>query len=97
MVEAPVADGASESLGERVRTGRADRGANRLDADRGEDLVEASGELGIPMADEEPAAVTQQFRSTNRGRASRKTRPVTIPARLRRIPAVDATRAGFSC
>jgi hypothetical protein len=54
MVEAPVADGAHESLGERVRTGRAGRGANRLDADSGEDLVEASGELGIPIAHEEP-------------------------------------------
>ena len=29
MVEALVADGAHESLGESVRTGRADRGANR--------------------------------------------------------------------
>src|ERR1039458_9718015 len=54
MIEALVADGADESFGVRVRTRRTDRSADGLDTDRGEHLVEAGGELGVPVADEEP-------------------------------------------
>ena len=55
MVEALVADGTHKSLRERVGSRRSDLGANRLDTDRGH-LVEAGGELGVPIADEEPEA-----------------------------------------
>src|ERR1039458_7219122 len=61
MVEALVADGAHESLRERVRTRRADRGANRLDTDRGEDRVKVGGEFGVPIAYEEPESSTGLF------------------------------------
>jgi hypothetical protein len=80
MVEALVADRAHESLGERVRTGRADRGANRLDADRGEDLVEASGELGIPIADEERLVALTRWFSDLRLHARRVPLSVIISA-----------------
>src|ERR1035437_9509685 len=56
MVEALLADGADEALGVRVRTRRTHRRADALDADRGEDFVEAGGELGVAVADEEPEA-----------------------------------------
>src|ERR1035437_3125238 len=56
MVEALLADGADEALGVRVRTTRTHRRADALDADRGEHLVEAGGELGVAVADEEPEA-----------------------------------------
>src|ERR1035437_2144096 len=62
MIEAFLADGADESLGVRVRTRRADPSADGLDTDRGEHLVEAGGELGVPVADEEsesPAGILQ--------------------------------------
>ena len=61
MVEALVADGTHKSLSERVGSRRSDRGANRLDTDRGEDLIEAGGEFGVPVADEEPDASTDLF------------------------------------
>ena len=54
MVEALFPDGPYPPLRDRVRTGRADRGSDGLDTDRGEHLVEADGELGVPVADEEP-------------------------------------------
>src|ERR1039458_2769348 len=54
MVEAFVADGAYEPLRVRVRTRRTHRGADGLDADRGEHRVKAGGELGVPVADKEP-------------------------------------------
>src|ERR1019366_10739369 len=54
MVEALVADGAYEPLRVRVRTRRTHRGADGLDADRGEHRVKAGGELGVPVADKEP-------------------------------------------
>src|ERR1035441_5171565 len=54
MVEALLADGADEALGVRVRTRRTHRRADALDADRGEDFVEAPRELGVAVADEEP-------------------------------------------
>src|SRR5664280_803812 len=53
MIEALLADGADESFGVRVRTRRTDRSADGLDTDRGEHLVEAGGELGVAVADEE--------------------------------------------
>src|SRR5450759_2052888 len=53
MIETLLADGADESFGVRVRTRRTDRSADGLDTDRGEHLVEAGGELGVPVADEE--------------------------------------------
>jgi len=56
MVEALLADGADEALGVRVRTRRTHRRADALDADRGEDFVEAPRELGVAVADEEPEA-----------------------------------------
>src|ERR1035437_8544744 len=61
MIEALGADGTHESLRVRVCTRRAHRGANGLDADGGENLVEAGGELGVPVADEEPEASTGLF------------------------------------
>src|ERR1019366_420888 len=48
MVEALGADGTHESLRVLVCTRRAHRGANGLDADGGENLVGAGGELGVP-------------------------------------------------
>jgi hypothetical protein len=53
MVEAVLAYSTHEALGVRVRTRRTDRSADGLDTDRGEYLVEAGGELGVPVADEE--------------------------------------------
>src|ERR1039457_1587313 len=61
MVEALGADGTHESLRVRVCTRRAHRGADSLDADGGENLVEAGGELGVPVADEEPEGSTGLF------------------------------------
>src|ERR1019366_9306699 len=61
MIEAFLADGADESFGVRVRTRRTDRSADGLDTDRGEHLVEAGGELGVPVADEEPESTTGIF------------------------------------
>src|ERR1019366_4313657 len=54
MVEGFVAGGAYEPLRVRVRTRRTHRGADGLDADRGEHRVKAGGELGVPVADKEP-------------------------------------------
>src|SRR5665811_647650 len=58
MIETLLADGADESFGVRVRTRRAHRRADALDTDRGEHLVEAPRELGVPVADEEPESTT---------------------------------------
>src|ERR1035437_2843470 len=58
MIETILADGTDESFGVRVRTRRTDRSAAGLDTDRGERLVEAGGELGVPVADEEPESTT---------------------------------------
>src|SRR5450756_1370832 len=58
MIETLLADGADESFGVRVRTRRTDRSAECLHTDRGEHLVEAGGELGVPVADEEPESTT---------------------------------------
>src|ERR1039458_2096139 len=61
MVETFVADGAYEPLRVRVRTRRTHRGADGLDADRGEHRVRTGGELGVPVADEEPESPTCLF------------------------------------
>src|ERR1035437_260485 len=61
MIETLLADSAVELFGVRVRTRRTDRSADGLDTDRGEHLVEAGGELGVPVADEEPEASTGLF------------------------------------
>src|ERR1035437_4813671 len=61
MVEALGSDGAHETLRIRVCTRRAHRGLDDLDADRGEHFVEAGGELGVSVADEEPEASTRLF------------------------------------
>ena len=54
VVEAVLSDGAHPAFGERVRLRGAHRGEDGLGADRGEDVVEAGGELGVAVADEEP-------------------------------------------
>src|ERR1019366_4925883 len=51
MVEAVLAYSTHEALGVRVRTRRTDRSADGFDADRREHLIEAGGELGVPVAD----------------------------------------------
>src|ERR1035437_2357090 len=58
MIETLLADGADESFGVRVSTRRTHRRADALDADRGEDFVEAGGELGVAVADEESEVPT---------------------------------------
>ena len=52
-VQTLSADGAHESLGERVRTGSSNRGPYDADALGGEYLVEAGGELRVSIPDEE--------------------------------------------
>jgi len=53
LVQAFSAQGANESLGERVRARGLDRGFDDSGADGGEDSVEGSGELGVSVPDEE--------------------------------------------
>jgi hypothetical protein len=57
-VEALLTSGPHPPLGVRVRARRADRRADYLGAFRGEDLVERTRELGVPVADEEAEATT---------------------------------------
>src|ERR1019366_2210890 len=57
-VEALTSDGPDEPFGERVRTRRPDRRSDDPDALCGEHLVEARGELGVPIPDQEPRRVT---------------------------------------
>lgn len=61
MVETLGADRAHEALCERVGFWRAHRGANGLDADRGEHVVKAGGELGVAVANEGPEVPTGIF------------------------------------
>jgi hypothetical protein len=58
MVEALFPYGPYPALRDRVRPGRSHRDADGLDADRGEHRVKAGGELGVPVADEEPESPT---------------------------------------
>src|ERR1035441_416507 len=53
MVEAVLANGTHEALPVGIRTRRPDRSADGLNIDRGEHLIEAPGELGVPVTDEE--------------------------------------------
>lgn len=53
VVEAVGADSPDEAFREGVRSRRSDGGLDRLDADRGERRVEAGGELGVAVADQE--------------------------------------------
>ena len=57
-VEALLTSGPHPPLGVRVRARRADRRADDLGAFRGEDLVEATREFGVPVVDEETEATT---------------------------------------
>jgi len=61
VIEAIFADGAHPAFGERIRSWRAHRGEDRLGADRGEDVVEGRGELGVAVADEEPHRPSRVF------------------------------------
>src|SRR5262252_62312 len=54
VVEAVLPDSAHPPFGEGVRPRGAHRGEDRLGADRGEDIAQAGGELGVAVADEEP-------------------------------------------
>src|ERR1035441_8699681 len=61
MVEALFPYGPYPALRDRVRPGRSHRDADGLDADRGEHRVRTGGELGVPVADEEPESPTCLF------------------------------------
>jgi hypothetical protein len=52
-VEALAADGADETLGDGVLLRRAERRPNDLESFGSEDLVEVTGELTVPIVDEE--------------------------------------------
>jgi hypothetical protein len=54
VVEAFAAQRADEALRDRVRARCPHRGADDADVDAGEDGVEGSGELAVPVADQEP-------------------------------------------
>ena len=54
VVEAFAAQRADEALGDRVRARCPDWGADDADVGAGEHGVEGGGELGIPVADQEP-------------------------------------------
>ena len=53
-VEEFAADAADEPFGDRVRARRSNRGCDHLDVGAGGDGVERGGELGVPIADQEP-------------------------------------------
>ena len=55
-VEELAAEGADEAFRDRVGARRLDRRPDDLDVDGGEHGVEASGELAVAVADEEPEA-----------------------------------------
>ena len=55
-VEEFAADRSDEAFGDRVRPWCPHRRLDDLDVDGGEDGVEGRGELGVPVADEEPEA-----------------------------------------
>ena len=70
VVEAFSAQGADEALCDRVRPRCPDRGADDPDAGAGEDGVEGGGELGVPVADQEPEPIgVRSPRSISRLRA----------------------------
>ena len=53
MVEAVLPNRTYEALGVGIRTRRPDGSADGVNTDRGEHLIECSGELGVPVTDEE--------------------------------------------
>ena len=57
VVEALSSQCPDEPFGNRVRPGRLDRGADDPQVGAGEDGVERSGELAVPVADQEPEPV----------------------------------------
>src|SRR5665213_1152010 len=65
MVEAVLANGTHEALRVGIRTRRTDRSADRsvdgLNTDRGEHLIEAPGELGVSVTDEEAESPPSLF------------------------------------
>ncbi len=54
LIKALPADGTDPALGDRVGVGRLHRCADDLGASRAPHIVERPGELGIPVADQEP-------------------------------------------
>jgi hypothetical protein len=52
-----TADAAHPPLGDRVRSRRPHGSRDNVDAHRGEDRIERSGELGVPVADHKPQLV----------------------------------------
>jgi hypothetical protein len=61
VVEAVLAHGPHPAFGERVRPWRADRREDGLGTDRDEGLVEAGGELGVQVSDDEAQAASDVF------------------------------------
>jgi hypothetical protein len=61
VIETVLSDGPHEPFGKGVRPRRGDRSLYGPDANRGEYRVEAAGELGIPVADEESKASPSPF------------------------------------
>ena len=61
VVEALLADGPHEPLGESIRPGRGNRGSYRFDADRGEGGVEGGGEFGVSVPNEESELAPSVF------------------------------------
>ncbi len=70
LVQALSAQGANESLSERVRAGSSDRGFNDPSANGSEDRVEGSGELCVSVPDEELELASSLPKSSRRLRAS---------------------------
>ena len=54
MVEALSADGPDPAFGDGVGVRRPNRRAGDLDTGRAPDIIERSGELGVPVPDQEP-------------------------------------------
>lgn len=61
MVQALVADCADEAFREGVRSWGTHWRTDGLDADRREHVIEAGGELGVSIADEEPHPPSDLF------------------------------------
>jgi hypothetical protein len=77
VVQALSPDGPNPTLGDGVGVGRPNRRADDLGTGRTPDIVERSGELGVPVADQEPERAARSSSSTKRLRACWAThRPV---------------------
>src|ERR1017187_8174944 len=61
MVEAVLANGTHEALRVGIRTRRTDRSADGVHTDRGEHLIEAPGEPGVSVTDEEAESPSSLF------------------------------------